>query len=59
MSREREGELEVDPFLDCEEILSEKWIGLAKDLLGEIQEDRLYNTLLGSNNIFIVIDEHM
>ena len=51
--------MEEDPFLDSEEILSDKWIGLAKDLVGEIQEDRLYNTLLGSNPIIIVIEEHM
>ena len=41
MSSKREGKLEVDPFLDCEEILSDKWIRLAKDLLGEMPKDRL------------------
>ena len=51
--------MEEDPFLDSQEILSDKWIGLAKDLVGEIQEDRLWNTLLGSNHIIIVIEEHM
>ena len=59
MNSKREGKLEEDPFLDCEDILSEKWIGLAKDLLGEMTKDRLYNTLLGINYIFIVIEEHM